>query len=80
MSLLVFIKTKVSSVYKIHPPFPWNNLDQLRIRFSYLKHKFRHDIEDTAIVCTTSPFCWGGGREGGGGGVEPPTKFSKLGT
>ena len=45
-SLLVFIKAKVNSVYEIHPPHPWNNLNRLSIGFSYLKNKFGNDIED----------------------------------
>ena len=49
ISLLVFIRTKVNSVYKIHIPRPlplWNNLNGLSTGFSGLKNKFGHDIED----------------------------------
>ena len=44
ISLLIFIKTKVNSVYEILPLLPWNNLNRLSIGFSYLKNKFGHDI------------------------------------
>ena len=48
--------------------------------FAY-QTNFREDVGksflsvDTYIVCTPAPFC----RRWGGGGVEPPTKFSKRG-
>ena len=52
IGLLVSIKTKVNSVYEIHPSLPRNNLKRLSIGFSYLKNKFGHDIEDC-----TEPIC-----------------------
>ena len=62
ISLLVSIKTKVNSVYGIHPPLLWNNFNRLSIRFSYLKNKFGHDIED-CIEPICNSFQKGGARQ-----------------